>query len=689
MNARRIHPFRLQWIPLAALFAILCAGISCGGPEFATATQLPDANADIDAAEEFDNRPIVLCNPCDMPAEAGVDSGDATVEGSAGDSTVEGGAGDSTVEGDAGGGAEGTINSTADARTGDGEGSARDAADEANLSACTGGGSCTPSECQHGIWVCVDAGRVCQPMAAVDAGTACFTAQHATSASCDGLGSCKAVTCNTGFVNDQGACKVPGCAGVACGGSDGAGGICTGSSGTCGAAGQHCNGAGQCVCDGTSCAGCCDGSGTCHVGLATCNGACVDEQSDKANCGACGNGCAISCAGGQCVVATAIAAGFYNTCARLSDGTVRCWGANNLGQLGPSGTANALNPMVINASSGAPLSGVNAIAAGFGYECAIHADTTIDCWGYNQQGELGQGTFGGPVNFGVPTPAPVLDGTGSKLSATAIAAGLQDSIDHTCAVISGGAVACWGTNASGELGNGSAAGNFSGVAIPQSVLTSAGPALMGATAVAVGESHSCALLAGGSIDCWGDDFVGQLGNRMILNDGGPSSISTAGPVLTLSGTALTGASALAAANNQTCAIATGGSVVCWGVLATGGTSATPTAVLLNGAPLTGATAITVGLTHACAVLAGGTVSCWGTNPDGELGNGTTVSSTAPVPVTTAPGVPLTGAVAVSAGAFHTCALLTGGTVSCWGRNGIGELGNGTPTSSLNPVTVVW
>jgi len=99
-------------------------------------------------------------------------------------------------------------------------------------------------------------------------------------------------------------------------------------------------------------------------------------------------------------------------------------------------------------------------------------------------------------------------------------------------------------------------------------------------------------------------------------------------------------------------------------------------------PTTGGPAIATGYTHACALLTGGTVKCWGYNGFGQLGNGTTTQSTTPVSVSG-----ITTAVMISAGAYHTCAFLADGTVKCWGYNGYGQLGNGTTTQSTTPVAV--
>ena len=358
-----------------------------------------------------------------------------------------------------------------------------------------------------------------------------------------------------------------------------------------------------------------------------------------------------------------VANGEYHTCALLAGGTVECWGDNTYGELG-NGTTSYIPSSTPAAVSG--LSGATAIAAGLYDTCALLAGGTVECWGYNNYGELGDGNT---TDSSTPVPVSGLSG------AIAIAAGVHD----TCALLAGGTVECWGDNTYGELGNGTT-----------SFITSSTPAavsgLSGATAITAGEYHVCALLASGTVECWGDNTYGELGN------GTTSSVPSSTPVAV---GGLSGATAITAAGGyHTCALLAGGTVECWGYNADGelgnGTitdSGTPVPV----SGLSGATAIAAGADHTCALLAGGAVECWGDNSDGELGNGTTTDSSVPVAVSGLSGataITAAGRVLADSTVGHTCALLAGGTVECWGDNTYGELGNGTATDSSVPVTVI-
>lgn len=188
----------------------------------------------------------------------------------------------------------------------------------------------------------------------------------------------------------------------------------------------------------------------------------------------------------------AVATGERHVCALENAGTVLCWGEAERGQLGqPDPKAPPTKGFVRVAG----LKDITAIATGESFSCALGKDGQVWCWGFNELGQVGQpagGDFGNMVNK--PTPVPDVQG------ATAIAAGPW----HTCAVVAGGAVSCWGSNMYGELGRARSKG-----AQPKAALV---PGISHAVSVACGEQHSCALLDSGDIKCWGRNNRGQLGD---------------------------------------------------------------------------------------------------------------------------------------------------------------------------------
>ena len=235
-------------------------------------------------------------------------------------------------------------------------------------------------------------------------------------------------------------------------------------------------------------------------------------------------------------------------------------------------------------------------------------------------------------------------------------------------------MSCWGWGTYGQLGNG-ATSDKSTPTLTSSLGT-------GRTAVALssGGSHTCAILDNGAVSCWGEGSDGRLGN------GGTSDKST--PTLTSSlGTGRT-AVALSSGGFHTCAILDNGAVACWGdgaygQLGNGGTSdkTTPTLTSSLGTGRT-AVALSSGYHHTCAILDNGAVSCWGRGSGGQLGNGATSDIFTPT-LTSSLGTGRT-AVALSSGAYHTCAILDNGDVSCWGMGFNGRLGNGGTSDKLTP-----
>ena len=199
--------------------------------------------------------------------------------------------------------------------------------------------------------------------------------------------------------------------------------------------------------------------------------------------------------------------------------------------------------------------------------------------------------------------------------------------------------------------------------------------LSGATTIAAGGYYTCGLLTGGTVDCWGDNYYGELGNGTTTDSSTPIAVSD-----------LSGVTAITAGVGHTCAILTGGSADCWGENAEGDLGDGTVTESNTPVPVTGlsnSTAIAAGYYYTCALLTGGSADCWGSNYYGQLGNGTTTElSMIPVAVNG-----LGEADAIATGGFHACALLTRGTVDCWGDNATGDLGDGSTTESTTPVAV--
>jgi alpha-tubulin suppressor-like RCC1 family protein len=347
--------------------------------------------------------------------------------------------------------------------------------------------------------------------------------------------------------------------------------------------------------------------------------------------------------------ATAIAAGDYATCALVAGATADCWGDGAHGQLGNGAKENSLVPAPVH---GLP-AGVTSIAAGGSHACAVLKDGSVECWGAGAHGALGDGSTADAA-----APVPVRD----IHTAIAVAAGVA----HTCALLRGGTVECWGANSNGQLGDGTTTDKATPVAVT---------GLSGATGITAGLAHTCAIRSGGTIDCWGSNSNGQLGDGKTLDSPVPVAVTGLGGA----------ASAVDAGDAHTCALLADGSIDCWGwniegqLGNGGGDSSTPVAV----AGIRHAMALTTGGSHTCTLVRSGAVECWGANLYGQLGNGTTSDSSSPVAV---PGL-ASGVTAVSAGLYDTCALLNGGSATCWGWNAQGQLGNNNRASSTSPVSV--
>ena len=261
--------------------------------------------------------------------------------------------------------------------------------------------------------------------------------------------------------------------------------------------------------------------------------------------------------------ATAIAAGNEHTCAILDDSSVKCWGMNQRGQLGIDSNINVGD----GPGEMAQLTGINlgtgrtatAIASGDVHTCAVLDDGSVKCWGRNNYGQLGIGNTDDTGNASGEMAQLTGINLGTGRTATATAAGDV----HTCAVLDDGSVKCWGRNSYGQLGLGDTnsrgdGSNEMGDNLPVVDLGTGRTA----TAIAAGQYHTCALLDNASVKCWGFNFSGQLGIDSSNHMGDNSGEMAASPVVKL-GTGHT-ATAIAARYRHTCAILDDSSVKCWG-----------------------------------------------------------------------------------------------------------------------------
>ncbi|HAP74833.1 MAG TPA: hypothetical protein DCR14_01980, partial [Acidimicrobiaceae bacterium] len=407
------------------------------------------------------------------------------------------------------------------------------------------------------------------------------------------------------------------------------------------------------------------------------------------------------------LTATAIDAGAYHTCAVVAGG-VKCWGYGDSGRLG-YGNTNSIGDNETPATVAAlytGLGGVRAVAAGGGHTCVVVGFDAVGCYGVNGSGQLGRGNT---LAVGDNETASGLVAMPGNAPVRAVATGTE----HTCVIDDTDQVQCWGAGSDGRLGYGNE------TTIGDNEAPAANPvdrgrvrlpaALGGAAALATGHgAHTCAIVRGGQVTCWGDNTYGQLGLGSTAMVGDNETPRLAGQVALPSGFRAT---ALSLGEFHTCALLGGGRVLCWGLGADGRLGTGTTANVGDNDSVAGegtlvglpggrsATAITSGLAHTCALLDNGAITCWGLGADGRLGYGNTNSigdNETPSANPASGGlVPTPGgmaAVAIGAGAHHTCAVLADGSLTCWGYGGDGRLGYGNTNSigdnetpSANPV----
>ena len=397
-----------------------------------------------------------------------------------------------------------------------------------------------------------------------------------------------------------------------------------------------------------------------------------------------------------------IDAGNGHTCGIRSDGSARCWGLNDEGQLGIGSTTNS----GANASPEVTGGGIwLKIDAGYKQSCAIRNDGTLSCWGQNQEGEVGDGTqlrrtspvavSGGGTwkqvsggNYytcgirengtrhcwGVNDPTALL---GDGITAYAeqpveiVGGGVWKNVslwgDFACGIRSDDSLLCWGNNDEGELGNnGSAATQVAPVAV------NGGGSW---ASLSMGYYHGCGIRPGGALYCWGLNTSRQIGD-------GTSDALKLVPTAVANGGVW---SQISAGWQHSCGLKNDQTLWCWGDNDNGqlgdgsvATRSVPTAI--SGAATW--LQVSAGETHSCGVRTDNKLYCWGLNTDGQLGDGTTTPQQSPLLIDAASDWKQ-----VSTGRRQSCGIKADDTLWCWGYNGFGGLGDNTITARSVPTQV--
>ena len=351
---------------------------------------------------------------------------------------------------------------------------------------------------------------------------------------------------------------------------------------------------------------------------------------------------------GSIFTETTMSTGGNHLCAILDDSSLQCWGDNSFGQLGDGTTTDRLTMTEVGLDAART---AVSISSGKYHTCSVLDNGELQCWGRNNFGQLGDGTT---VHSNSPVDV-ILSGVPVQLS----------SGDwHSCAILDDASLQCWGRNDQGQLGDGTNTDSSTpvSVSIGENVL-----------AVSTGSSHTCVITNSWALKCWGDNSNGQLGIGSTSSSNSPSTVTVGGNAV-----------AVSAGGSHTCALLDGNNVKCWGdnsngQLGDGGTNQQNDAATV-GISLPGAISIDSGHSHTCAVDSNDSLHCWGGSASGQVGDGST-SDQITSPIEIALGQNL-GTLSISSGSSYTCVIGSNDLARCWGGHGSGALSLGTSPSEF-------
>ncbi len=386
----------------------------------------------------------------------------------------------------------------------------------------------------------------------------------------------------------------------------------------------------------------------------------TDDSDTGDSCGGGGETCCagdacdagLQCSNGLCGCVQAVAVGDRHSCALKLDGSVACWGANDLGQLA---SLEPMSSLPIDIPGFGPGAEANDLFAKR-HTCAVRSDNTLLCWGDNtaQKSDV------------FDPGATVLMPAEASWAVPAMQVGVGGT--HTCVGRGAGqAPVCWGDNTSGQL---------TGVDMPGPVIVGGG---FEPYQIALGQAHTCMSTLTGSLFCWGANPYGQLAVDPAVTPTSTSPLSLSVPPI----------GSLVAGADHTCATA-GTDVMCWGrntmgQLGHGTTTDTFTPTVATFPPGVGAIAqLVAAADQTCTVMVSGMLLCWGGNQNGELllePDELGEDGFALTPRIIELGFNVSQ---LATGVTHSCALSTTGQVLCWGDNNQGQIGDGTVTDALEP-----